>query len=69
MFTFRFTLADRRSSMKLHIALWQFLAGGLVLGVLGAFAVRGREFKNRLRRHLMARRHPRSDAAVRSCAA
>jgi hypothetical protein len=55
--------------IKLHIALWQFLAGGLVLGVIGAFAVRGRDFKGRLRRHLMGRRHPRSDVVTRSCPA
>ncbi len=55
--------------IKLHIALWKFIAGGLVLGVLGVFAARGREFKARLGRHLMGRRHPRANIPARGCAA
>jgi hypothetical protein len=55
--------------IKLHIALWQFLAGGLVLGAIGAFVVRGRELKGRLRRHLMERKHPRARVSLRNCAA
>jgi hypothetical protein len=38
--------------IKLHISLWQLIAGGAALGVIGFFAVRGRELKGRLRRSL-----------------
>lgn len=55
--------------IKLHIALWKFLAGGAVLGALGVFAIRAREVKARLLRHLMERKHPRSTPPVRGCAA
>jgi hypothetical protein len=51
--------------IKLHVALWQIVAGAAVVGVLGALAHRGRWLKSSLRRHLMERRHPRSDMAVR----
>jgi hypothetical protein len=55
--------------IKLHVALWKFLAGGLVLGVLGVLASRGRELKARLGRHLMGRKHPRARIPAESCAA
>jgi hypothetical protein len=55
--------------IKLHVTLWQFLAGGAMLGVLGVFAVRARELKGRLRRHLMERKHPRVDVSAQRCPA
>jgi hypothetical protein len=55
--------------IKLHISLWQFLAGGAALGVLGLFAIRAREFKERLRRVLKSHERAVLDRAVRSYAA
>ena len=55
--------------IKLHIASWQFLAGVLVLGALGACVSRRRELTRRLRLRLMEPRHSREDVAVRSCVA
>ncbi len=51
--------------IKLHVALWQIVAGAAVVGVLGGLARRGRSLKSSLRRHLMERRHPRSDMMER----
>jgi hypothetical protein len=55
--------------IKLHVALWKIVAGATVLGTLGGLALRGRSLKSSLERHLMGRRHPRSDMAVRGCPA
>jgi hypothetical protein len=55
--------------IKLHVALWKLVAGATAVGTLGGLALRGRSLKSSLRRHLMERRHPRSDAALRGCPA
>lgn len=55
--------------ITLHVALWKIVAGAAVVGTLGGLALRGRSFKSSLHRHLMERRHPRSDMAVRGCPA
>jgi hypothetical protein len=56
--------------IKLHIALWEFLVVGVALSLVGVFAVRARELKDRLRRRRRETQHGASlDGTPEGCAA